>query len=905
MYPIDWATPLNNHFAIAEEVTIDGKSRKRPDVVLYVNGIALGVIELKRAKVSMSEGIRQNNLNQEELAIPQFFVTQQLVMAGNESQGIRYGTIDTKEKYYLEWKEEGGHSEKLFAHLEQLCSKERLLELIHDFVVFDRGVKKLARHNQYFGIKAAQERVRKRDGGIYWHTQGSGKSLSMVWLAKWIHENEEDSRVFIITDRTELDEQIEKVFKGVDEDIYRTKSGADLLEKLNTHEEWLLCSLVHKFGGTSDRVNFDEFIKELQASQPKNFNAKGNLFVFVDEGHRTQSGVLHKAMKAILPSALFIGFTGTPLLKADKEMSIQVFGPYIHTYKFDEAVEDGVVLDLKYEARDVEQYLSSPQKVDDWFEERTRGLNDRAKNKLKARWGTMQKVLSSRDRLQRIVADIIMDFNRKPRLMDGTGNALLVATSIYQACKYYEMFQSAGFTRCAIITSYEPSIQEIKDESTGEGKTEKRHQYDIYAKMLNGQSVEDFEREVKKTFIGEPGQMQLLIVVDKLLTGFDAPSATYLYIDKRMRDHGLFQAICRVNRLDGESKEYGYVIDYKDLFMSLEGAIGDYTEGAFEDYDTEDVKKLLENRLQHGRERLESCLENLRALCEPVPEPKDREDYYLFFCGESSKPETVKASEPYRENLYKMSSQLIRAFANMANDLVASGYSNKQIIEIEREVRFYTDLREEVEMRSGDHVDLKLYEPAMRMLIDNYIRAEDSEIITSFDDKSLVQLIVDSGIEIVNNLPEEIRNNPEAVAETIENNLRAHIIKQRPFNPEYFDRMSVLLDELIQQRNAEALEYQEYLRLFEELTKKTVRSSKFADYPSELKSAGSKVLYDNLGQDVGLALAAEEALKYNAQDGWKGNPIKERKVRLAIKKVLPEGQDVDAIFEIIKQQNGY
>ncbi|MBR9854376.1 MAG: hypothetical protein GYB37_07320 [Algicola sp.] len=252
-----------------------------------------------------------------------------------------------------------------------------------------------------------------------------------------------------------------------------------------------------------------------------------------------------------------------------------------------------------------------------------------------------------------------------------------------------------------------------------------------------------------------------------------------------------------------------------------------------------------------------------------------------------------------------MSSQLVRAFANMANDLVAAGYSNREITAIEKEVRFYTDLREEVEIRSGDHVDLKLYEPAMRMLIDNYIRAEDSESITTFDDKSLVHLIVNKGIGIIQDLPDGIRNNPEAVAETIENNLRAHIIKQRPFNPEYFDRMSVLLDELIQQRNAEALEYQEYLRQFEELTKKTVRSSKYGKYPPELKSQGSKVLYDNLGKDVNLALVAEEAIRYSAQDGWKGNPIKERKVKLAIKKILPDDQDVDAIFEIVKQQNGY
>ena len=456
---IDWKNPENNHFAIAEEVSVKGENlspkTKRPDIVIYVNGIALGVIELKRSSVSFSEGVRQNLDNQKKDFIRNFFTTMQLVMAGNDSQGLRYGTIGTPEKHYLEWKEERKEDQMLEAgetfdspldrHLSQVCSKARFLEIIHNYIVFDSGIKKTCRHNQYFGIQAAKQHIARREGGIIWHTQGSGKSLTMVWLAKWIRENVKDARVLIITDRTELDEQIEKVFKGVDEDIERSKSGAHLLSSLNEPNPWLLCSLVHKFGRKgeqsekSDELATQDYIEELKQNLPKDFSVKGNLFVFVDECHRTQSGALHDAMKVILSSEsgpasayepMFIGFTGTPLLKKDKRKSLEVFGPYIHTYKFNEAVSDGVVLDLRYEARDIDQTITSQSKIDEWFEAKTRELTPFNKTQLKQRWGTMQKVLSSKSRLQQIVNDILMDMATKQRLMDGRGNAMLVCASV-------------------------------------------------------------------------------------------------------------------------------------------------------------------------------------------------------------------------------------------------------------------------------------------------------------------------------------------------------------------------------------------------------------------------------------------------------------------------------------------
>jgi type I site-specific restriction-modification system R (restriction) subunit len=383
-------------------------------------------------------------------------------------------------------------------------------------------------------------------------------------------------------------------------------------------------------------------------------------------------------------------------------------------------VKDKVVLDLRYEARDIDQRITSQAKIDQWFEAKTRGLTDLAKAQLKQRWGTMQKVLSSQSRLEQIVADILMDMETRDRLRSGRGNAMLVSGSIYQACKFYELFDKTELKgKCAIVTSYRPSTADMKGEESGEGITERLRKYDIYKRMLADwfnepgetavNKVEEFEKQVKKKFIEEPGQMKLLIVVDKLLTGFDAPPATYLYIDKQMRDHGLFQAICRVNRLA----------------------------------------------------------------------------------------------------LYKYVAAFVRAFAEIASEFEEAGYSKSEIDALKAEVDHYEKVRAEVKLASGDYIDLKMYEPAMRHLIDTYIQAEESEKVSAFDDMSLIQLIVERGAAGVEALPERIRKNKEAVAEAIENNVRRLIIDEQPINPKYYERMSELLDALIEQRRKEALDYQE------------------------------------------------------------------------------------------------
>ncbi|WP_394173483.1 type I restriction endonuclease subunit R [Thalassotalea litorea] len=938
---IDWKNPEANHFAIAEEVTVRGELKKRPDIVIYVNGIALGVIELKRSSVSVSEGIRQNLDNQKKDFIRNFFTTMQLVMAGNDTQGIRYGTIETSEKYYLEWKEYNGKENpnplpadhiktdlKLDTHLAQLCDKKRFLQLIHDFIVFDAGVKKTCRHNQFFGIQAAQQHVRNLADGIIWHTQGSGKSLTMVWLAKWIRENVTDSRVLIVTDRTELDEQIEKVFSGVDEDIYRTKSGNDLVATLNETNPWLFCSLVHKFGRNGEPTTDDEdseatqdYIEALTKNLPSDFSAKGNLFVFVDECHRTQSGKLHEAMKGILPEATFIGFTGTPLMKKDKKKSLEVFGPYIHTYKFDEAVSDGVVLDLRYEARDIDQHLTSEKGVDTWFEANTQGLSNLAKMQLKQKWGTMQQVLSSKSRLERIVMDIWLDMKRKPALMSGRGNAMLVCASVHQACMVYEMFSKTDLAgKCAVVTSYQPAASSIKGEETGEGLTEKLFKYDTYRKMLAdyfeqsedaaAKRVEEFEKEVKKRFIEEPGQMRLLIVVDKLLTGFDAPSATYLYIDKKMADHNLFQAICRVNRLDGEDKEYGYIIDYKDLFRSLDNAIKEYTAEAFDGYDAEDVAGLLKDRLQEARSDLETALETVKALCEPVKAPRNTNDFIHYFCGESGiAPEGENErteKETLRLNLYQAVAKLIRAYTNLANEMEQAGFTSKDAENIRKTVAYYEKVRDEIKLASGDLLEMKRFEPAMRQLLDMYIRADDSEKLIDFDDFGLIDLVVNNNGKGLEPLPESLRENEEAMAETIENNVRKTIVDENPVNPKYFDSMATLLDEIIKQRREQAISYQEYLEEIKKLAKKVQNpaENKSSSYPDSIDTPAKQAIYDNFGNDEVLTAKIHDAVVYTKKADWLGDRFKEREIANAVREQAAD-LEIDKVMDLIKAQKEY
>jgi len=924
---LNFSDIAQNDFAIAEEVTVVGENTKRPDLVIYVNGIALAVIELKRSSVSVAEGIRQNLTNQKAHFIEKFFTTMQFCMAGNDSEGLRYGTLLTPEKHYYEWKDDGFTE---FAHersetdvlieekskdienpldkqIYAMFYKKRFLDLIQNFVIFDKGIKKVCRYNQYYALKRAQHRLtEEKRGGIIWHTQGSGKTLSMIWLSKWILANNPSARVLIVTDREELDDQIEKAYKGVDENIVRTKSGEDLVNKLNSYENPLICSLIHKFGkngGEATDKDIDKYIEEIKKALPKDYSAKGDFVVFVDECHRTQSGKLHAAMKTIIPNGIFVGFTGTPLLKKDKKTSLETFGGYIHTYKFDEAVRDKVVLDLRYEYRDVPQEIKSQDKIDAWFDIHTKGLTPHAQAKLKSKWATMQKVLSSRSRLEKIALDIHFDFQTQPRLMDGNGNAMLVADSVYSACKYYEIFQQIGLKKCAIITSYEPQASDLRTETVSdEEETEIFEKYEIYQKMLGGQSAEDFEKEAKRKFIEEPANMKLLIVVEKLLTGFDAPPCTYLYIDKAMHDHGLFQAICRVNRLDDESKDFGYIVDYKQLFGDLADAINTYTAGAFEDYDAEDVAGLIKDRIEEAKKYFLETLDALDELCEGVAMPRAELDYIHYFCGENGVDlDNDEAYARSREKLYKLVSRLVRAYAEFKPRMDDADISYDYQAKFAERVNTYIKLREVIGRASGDFLDFKQFEPGMRYLIDNYIVADDAEKVAIFDDFTLLDFIIEQEDKLNKDGKEQ-----ESAAEAIENNIRKKVVQKIVINPAYYSKMSEVLEQLILDRKRGVIAYKHLLERYLELAKNVSAPEENEHYPESIRKSGAmRAFYDNCGEDEQLAIRLHKAVMTSKMDGFRNNPVKETRIKRELYKILKDEDMVERLYKIVVEQEEY
>lgn len=949
---IDWKHAENNIYELAEEVTVccsgGSSSTRRPDMVLYVNGIALVVIELKRSSVSVREGIRQSYRNQQTGEIPQFFTTVQLVLAGNSSEGLYYGTTATEEKYFLKWKEMTGESEDLkrifpmYTEVKddllrgwlQMVTPWRLLELIHDLIIYDGGIKKICRPNQYFAIKAAQQRVyRGGESGIIWHSQGSGKSLLMVWLARWIKENIGDSRVVIITDRDELDKQITQglrksgqIPKNYQTSDYQATSGNDLLQKLNSPSPWIITTLIHKFvpSVVRDDESKSEWEKKMKRSPEMwmeevsenieqlfggDFCPKGNLFVFVDECHRTQGGILHKAMRKIMgDNVMLIGFTGTPLLSGEEKKRIssqETFGRYIHTYRFDEAVEDGVVLDLRYEARDVPQKLGDEEKMELEFEKKTKGLNPSAKEKLKKRWVNLKGIYSSEERITRIVGDIIFDMGTKPALEKGYGNAMLVCDSIYECYKYWMVFDQKGYgQKCAVITSYEP-IAELSNSFTGERRTEEQFKYDTCLRMLNGRQPAAFEELMKKRFIEEPGEMKLLIVCDKLLTGFDAPSATYLYMDRKLVDHNLFQAICRVNRVNGEWKSYGFIIDYKKLFEFINQAIEDYTNGEITEggFAKSEIATLMKGRLEQGKKELDEALKAERMLLQIISPTGKQEEYFAYFCYEPDADEEERQAQVIafgtrRDAFYDMTYRLIRRYTDLAIEMEAAGYSEAESKSIHKEVQDYYNLLKAVQLRSSDYVDMARYDAEMRYLLDQYIDADRSEVLEEMNDFSFLDLIVKKeGDYDVDEKNEKALGGQEGVAETLVANSRRVINRKREQNPAEYERLSEQINRLLKEMREGILEYKDFLRQIVEINEALRHGEKSTD--PRINSDLKKAFYDNLGNNADLAMKVNETAVRYAAPGFEDNANFRRSLRMRLNEALQgDEEQLEKVFRI-------
>ncbi len=744
----------------------------------------------------------------------------------------------------------------------------------------------------------------------------------MVMLAKWLLEHDPDGRVLIITDRDELDKQIEGVMRNAgvistDSPSPRITSRQEFESKLTAAQPRLMCALIHKF-------NLD-----LTGAPPL---IQGRFYVFVDECHRTQGGGMNKQMKRWLEGGIFVGFTGTPLLRRDRETTRDVFGTFIHTNKFHEAVEDKVVLDLKYEARDVPQRLTSRKAIDDWFEKKTKGLNGYQRSVPRKRWATMEELMSAEERKSRIVASIIHDFGALPRLNNDRGTAILVAASIYDACHYYRIFQTKTFGQyCGIITSFEPNHNAISREPAN---SDERYKFDTYTQhvLKNGLTTKPYEDETKRRFIEEPANLKLLIVVSKLLTGFDAPSCTYIYLDNEMRDHNLFQAICRTNRLDGDDKDYGHIVDFKELFENVQNSIAVYTS---EELDIETCGSgsnvILKDWIKEGRAKLDEAREALRYLCDPVDQPREVEQYIRYFCGDGNIATSLADTEPLRISFYKAVVVYLRAYAEIAQNLTEAGYTDAEIATLETETEFFAETRAAIKKHSCEELDIKPYEADMRHLINTYIQADPATDLGNLSSLSLVELIIETGIHdaIAKKLNQKGKLSKNAIAEGIINNVRKTIIRDQLTDPKFYDQMSKLLEDLIAQKRNETISYEEFLRQAEELVQNMAKKAPtnsvpaslhgkpeaiiiFNNLPSIMADPMSSMMEEESPQDLqrhaDLAIEIDITIREKAPAGWKEDidgPRGKQVLNALFPLMKKDRRATQALFDLIKNQPGY
>lgn len=921
IWAINWDDFNSNHFAFAEEVTVEGKiANKRPDIVIYINGIAIGVIEFKRSTVSIEEGILQHLDNQKEEFIENFFSTVQILIAGNDTQGVKYGTVGTPRNGYYYWNEEHKSIEnKLDRAIKQILSKDRILEIVNSFISFANGFKIICRSNQFHGVKALLGSAKDDESGMIWHTQGSGKSMTMVWGAKKIRENVDNSRILILTDREQLDEQIEGIFLGVDEKISRAKSGSDLIQLLGDSSVSLICSLIHKFGksrNSEEEMSGEElkaYVEDLKSKLFGSFKPAGKIFIFIDEAHRTQAGTLHKYMKEIIPDAVIYGFTGTPIFKNAKTLSKKIFGRIIHSYKYDEAVKDEVVTDIAYEARDVDKVISDQAKIDAYFDAKTKNLNDIAKTELKKKWASKQEIESAKQRLQIIVDDINLDMLTKPRLMTNRGNALLVASSIEEGCRYFDLLNSdsSGLKgKVGLVTSYIPTANDLK------GVGNSADQYKTYVRMIAEElrcteqeapnRTEDYISRVKDKFIKEPAQMKLLIVVDMLLTGFDAPSATYLYIDKKMKDHALFQAVCRVNRIDptGDDKTRGFIIDYRSLFGVLKESVIDYTKGGFENYDLEDITGILKPIGVENRIELDDMVQATLRLLDPIKDTEKTEEVLKYFVGDTSDLDAISNFERRRTDFYKQVNSTVRTYSSLSGREDEAGYSDEEFKAVKNKIELFVKIKDEISVASGDYIDINLYEKDMRILIDTYIKSNRSKVVADLTNRPLLDILASEGERIIQDLPEGIKNNDKAVAETITNNIRRTIVEKSATNPKYFEKLSKQLEEVIKDLEKEAKDYEDFLKKLMAIGNQVVNPTH--NYPEVIASLGdgAGAIYDQTEGNIEISIKAN-SIFMDAQEGWRTNPLKTRQVRNALLASVGDADLVEAIIEVAKHHENY
>ena len=822
---IDFEHPENNDFYVTEEFSVlrmNGKDYARPDIVLFVNGIPLAVIECKDASVPIIQAISQNIRNQKPDYIPQLFKFIQIVMAANKNE-TKYATCGTPDKFWSTWNEQyvekqnelldktviGRQVTKQDRDIISLFEKERFLELIKDFIIFEAGTKKICRYQQYFAVKAMLERIKHdKKGGVVWHTQGSGKSITMVYITKKLMEDKEiqNPQVVIVTDRVDLDKQIHKTFNRIGVEAARATTGNNLTDLIKDEKVRVITTVVNKF---------ETVVKSgVSVDAP-------NTFILVDEGHRTQYGEINRRMQEVFKGAIYISFTGTPIMKRDRNI-FDKFGGLIHKYSLDDALKDKAIVPLIYEGKMVDQEVSK-EAIDMRLDMLTRNLTEEQKTDVMKKWSRFEKVASSEQRLELIAWDIAKNYNET---LKGTGfNAMLACNKKIEAVKYYNIFREE-FPELEVAVVISPPDMREGEGSIDEDTNDIVKKFYINA-LSNYKNEEEYEETIKSKFIN--GDIDILIVVDKLLTGFDAPKASTLYLDKQIKEHNLLQAIARVNRLcDG--KDYGYIVDYRGLLGELDKALTMYQEAGLEEFDEEDIKSSV-YYIDTEINNMFEAYEKLKEIFKNIKNKNDLEEYEVLL-------EDEKIRKDFYDKLCKFGSML---GIILPSDQAYYKVGKEKISELRKALAFYQKLRATVKLRYSETIDHKEYEAKMQKLLDNYVVAKEMMRITEPVD-----------ITDAENFDKELEKmgTDRGKADTIRTRLTRTISEKSKEDPAYYKKFSTRIEETIEAYRNRRITDSEYLQKMQDIKEDFRKGNSGIVYPSNITTENSRafygVIYDKL-----------------------------------------------------------
>lgn len=812
---IDWDNPQNNVFHVTEEFAVDSQDRQhnaRPDIVLFINGIPFAVIECKAPHIPVEEAVGQMIRNQQAAYIPHLFKFAQLVVATNKN-AVKYATAGTQKKFWSVWKDQDDEwlQTRLKAlvpdrmpteqdrNIVSLFSPERVYELIRYFILFDANVKKVCRYQQFFAVREIMKTIAENDehgnrqSGVIWHTQGSGKSLSMVMLAKYILMELKDChpRVVIVTDRKELDAQIAATFAHTRLTPARATSGRHLVELVNSARADVITSIINKFN-TVER-------QEVK-------NPSRDIFVLVDESHRSNYGLMATRMRSVFPNACYIGFTGTPLMKSEKNTMAR-FGRLIHKYTIRDGVEDGAIVPLIYEGRFVEQKVDE-ENIDLWFKQTTRRLTEAQREDLRRKWSSIRRLTSTDARIKRIALDISEHFIEGYK---DTGFKAMLATNYKRdAIRYLQCFEQFGDLSCAVVIS-PPDMREGVDDAD-EGADDLVVSF--WNKMMQQYGDADrYEEAIKNRFCD--GEIDILIVCSKLLTGFDAPLCQVLYIDKELKEHGLLQAIARTNRLH-EGKDYGLIVDYRGLIEKLDTAMDMYSGAGLENFDGGDLKGVVVD-VMSAIGNLRSAYTQLVELFAPVGSISDAEAVEVFL-----------ADDNVRQDFYTLLCAFGRALHLVLNaEQAYNALSKEERQKYQDTFIFFSKVRRSVKLQYCDAIDNAEYEPLMQNLLDTHLSVAGLKKITS-------------PIDILNkdDFEKELEElgSLRSKADAIASRMTRSISEKRDENPAYYDSFSKRIRDALALYKEKVISEAEYLAKMRTIMGDYHAGRSTVSYPERIKN---------------------------------------------------------------------